>query len=139
MIDTVGKLAHGIYVTTGGLATTDVNAPGVKRYLKEMKKYASLDAAEQETVKIPWLGFQVFAAAAENLPTVDRASVLASLNKLVYDPQGFAPTLDYTKPGTALGGAVPRLVNTSVMYARVDDKGNLKALNGGKFVSPFQS
>jgi ABC-type branched-subunit amino acid transport system substrate-binding protein len=138
VIETVGSLAHGMYVTTGGIATTDVKAPGVKRYLKEMKKYASLDYAEQETVKLPWLGFQVFAAAAENAPTVDRASVFQALNQLVYDPEGFAPTLDYTKPGTLLSGAVPRLVNTSVMYARVDNKGNVKALRGGEFVNPFE-
>ena len=65
-----------------------------------------------------------------------KPSVLASMNKLVYDPQGFAPVLDFTKPGTALGGALPRLVNTKVMYARVKN-GQIKALNGGKFIDPF--
>jgi ABC-type branched-subunit amino acid transport system substrate-binding protein len=137
-IKTLGSLANGIYVVTGGIATTDVKAPGVARYLAEVKKYAasSMSFANGETVKIPWLGFQAFAAAAKDLPTVDRASTLAAMNKLVYDPQGFAPVLDFTKPGTALGGSLPRLVNTKVMYARVKN-GKIKALNGGKFIDPF--
>jgi hypothetical protein len=137
-IKTLGSLANGIYVVTGGIATTDVKVPAVKRYLAEVKKYASssMKFANGETVKIPWLGFQAFAAAVKDLPTVDRASTLAAMNKLVYDPQGFAPVLDFTKPGTALGGALPRLVNTKVMYARVV-KGKIKALNGGAFIDPF--
>jgi ABC-type branched-subunit amino acid transport system substrate-binding protein len=137
-IKTLGSLANGIYVVTGGIATTDVKAPGVARYLAEVKKYAasSMSFANGETVKIPWLGFQAFAAAAKDLPTVDRASTLAAMNKLVYDPQGFAPVLDFTKPGTALGGSLPRLVNTKVMYARVKN-GKIKALNGGRFIDPF--
>ena len=134
----LGSLANGIYVVTGGIATTDVKAPGVTRYLSEVKKYApsQMSKANGETVKIPWLGFQAFAAAAKDLPTVDRTGTLSGMNKLVYDPQGFAPILDFTKPSTALGGQVPRLVNTKVMYAQVKN-GKIQALDGGKFIDPF--
>jgi branched-chain amino acid transport system substrate-binding protein len=136
-IKTLGSAVEGIYVAAG-LATIDSKGPGVTRYLKELKKYAP-DArknAEGDTVKLPWLSLQVFEAAAEGLATVDRASVLDSMNQLVYDPQGMAPELDFTKENTEVfAGQVPRIFNPSVMYARVKG-GKIKTVDG-TFVNPW--
>jgi ABC-type branched-subunit amino acid transport system substrate-binding protein len=138
-IKTLGSAVNGIYIAAGS-ATTDTKSPGMTRYLKELKKY-SADAranAESDTTKLPWLSLQVFVAAAEGLPTVDRASVLDSMNKLVYDPQGLVPELDFTKENTTVfGGATPRIFNPSVMFAQVK-KGKIKALDG-TFVNPWEA
>jgi ABC-type branched-subunit amino acid transport system substrate-binding protein len=136
-IKTLGSAANGLYVAAG-LATIDTKSPAMTRYLSDLKKYAPSvrPYAEDDTVKLPWLSMQVFAAAAKGLPTIDKASILASMNKLVYDPQGMAPKLDFTKENTTVfGGAVPRIFNPTVMYAQVKN-GKIRALDG-KFANPW--
>jgi hypothetical protein len=60
------------------------------------------------------------------------------MNKLVYDPQGLVPELDFTKENTTVfGGATPRIFNPSVMFAQVK-KGKIKALDG-TFVNPWEA
>jgi branched-chain amino acid transport system substrate-binding protein len=137
VLKSLGADATGIYIATGGLATTDVKAPGVKRYVREMKKYGNAEDDQDDLVKNAWLAYQVFVAGVKGAPTIDRASVLAGMQKLNYDPQGMAPQLDYTTPNTTVfGGAVPRAFNTSVMYAKVKKGGKIVALSP-EFVNPF--
>jgi hypothetical protein len=58
------------------------------------------------------------------------------MNQLVYDPQGMAPELDFTKENTEIfAGQVPRIFNPSVMYARVKG-GKIKTVDG-TFVNPW--
>jgi branched-chain amino acid transport system substrate-binding protein len=136
-IEILGSAVEGVYLAAG-LATIDTKSPGMKRYLAELKKYApeARANAESDTTKGPWLALQVFAAAAKGLTTVDRTTLLDSMNKLVFDPQGMAPELDFTKENTTVfGGAVPRIFNSSVMYARVKD-GKIRSLDG-KFANPW--
>lgn len=136
VMKSLGSEADGIYIATGGLATNDIKRPGVLRYLREIKKYGDASKSSDDLVKNAWLAFQVFAAAAKGQTTVDRASVLAAMNQLQYDPQGLAPKLDYTKLNTTVfGGAVPRAFNTSVMYAQVKN-GKIVSIKR-EFVDPF--
>jgi ABC-type branched-subunit amino acid transport system substrate-binding protein len=136
VLKSLGSDANGVFLATGGLATTDIKRPGVLRYLKDLKKYGDPSKSQDDLVKNAWLAFQVFAAAAKGQTTVDRASVLAAMNQLQYDPQGMAPKLDFTKQNTTVfGGAVPRAFNTSVMYAQVKN-GKIVAIKR-QFVDPF--
>jgi branched-chain amino acid transport system substrate-binding protein len=139
VIETLGEDAEGIYAPAL-LALTTVDSPGMKKYLGDLKKYGKngvIDRAEDDVVKSPWLGLQILAAATKGMTTIDRASVLAAMNKLSFDPEGLAPPLDFSKENTTvLGGAVPRLFNTSVMYGVVK-KGVVQPLTG-EFINPFE-
>jgi ABC-type branched-subunit amino acid transport system substrate-binding protein len=132
----LGSLTEGIYVASAGFALTTVDAPGVNRYRDEMAQYGKGLDIDDDVVKNSWLGFQVFVAAVKGAPTIARPSVLSGMNALVYDPEGMAPLLDFTKPNTTVfGGAVPRAFNTSVMYGQVKD-GEFVALTS-KFADPY--
>jgi branched-chain amino acid transport system substrate-binding protein len=139
VIDTLGADAEGIYAPSL-LALTAVKSPAMNRYLDDLETYGKndiLSLAEDDVVKAPWLGLQILAAATKDLTTIDRASVLAAMGKLQFDPEGMAPPIDFSKPNTTiLGGAVPRLFNASVMYGVVKD-GKVEPLDG-KFVNPFE-
>jgi ABC-type branched-subunit amino acid transport system substrate-binding protein len=137
VLESLGSEANGIYVATGGLATTDIKAPGVRKYLKEIKKYGDISTAQDDLVKNAWLAFQVFSAAVDGQATIDRASVLDAMGTLTYDAKGLAPPLDFSKPNTTLlGGAVARAFNTTVMYGKVNKKGDIVSVNR-EFVDPF--
>jgi branched-chain amino acid transport system substrate-binding protein len=139
VIETLGADAEGIYAPAL-LALTTVDSPGMRKYLGDLEKYGKndiFDRAEDDVVKSPWLGLQILAAATKGLTTIDRASVLAAMNKLQFDSEGLAPPFDFSKENTTiLGGAVPRLFNTSVMYGVVKD-GKVQPLDG-TFINPFE-
>jgi len=139
VIETLGEDAEGIYAPAL-LALTTVDSPGMRKYLGALKKYGKngvFDRAEDDVVKSPWLGLQILAAATKGLTTIDRASVLGAMNKLQFDSKGLAPPFDFSKENTTiLGGAVPRLFNTSVMYGVVKD-GKVQPLDG-TFINPFE-
>jgi branched-chain amino acid transport system substrate-binding protein len=139
IIETLGADAEGIYAPAL-LSLTSVDSPGMKRYLADLKEYGEndvFDKAEDDVVKSPWLGLQILEAATKGLETIDRASVLAAMNTLQFDSEGMAPPFDFSKKNTTiLGGAVPRLFNTSVMYGVVKD-GKVQPLDGA-FVNPFE-
>jgi hypothetical protein len=61
----------------------------------------------------------VFAEVAGGLETIDRAGVLDAMNHLKdFSTDGMTLPLDFTTPGTALGGNAPRLVDSvAVGYA----------------------
>jgi hypothetical protein len=53
-----------------------------------------------------------------------------------YTTGGLLPPLSYTKPGTALGGQAPRVVNTTMGLSQYQD-GRFVPYDGGKFIDPF--
>jgi ABC-type branched-subunit amino acid transport system substrate-binding protein len=84
-----------------------------------------------------WLSVTMFAQVARTLPTVTRASVLAAFGKLTnYSTGGLLPPLSFSKPGTALGGKAPRLVNPTMGLAQYQN-GTFVPVAGGTFTNPF--
>jgi hypothetical protein len=79
----------------------------------------------------------MFAGVARTLPTVTRASVLAAFSKLTnYSTDGLLPPLSFTKPGTALGGKAPRIINPTMGLSQYQN-GTFALYAGGTFTDPF--
>jgi branched-chain amino acid transport system substrate-binding protein len=84
-----------------------------------------------------WLSVTMFADVARTLPTVTRASVQAAFSKVTnYTTGGMLPPLSFTKPGTALGGKAPRIVNPTMGLAQYQN-GAFAPIAGGRFTNPF--
>ncbi len=134
-IDSLGDAADGVYLALW-FATDDTKAPGVKAYLTDMKK-AGASAKSDDLAKNSWLALGLLDRAAEGQATIDRATLLGSLEGITdFDTGGLTPVLDFTTPGSFFGGAQPRVVNDSCVYGRIK---NGKIVSAGKgFVDPFQ-
>jgi hypothetical protein len=79
----------------------------------------------------------MFAQVARTLPTVTRASVMHAFGELSnYTTGGMLPPLSFSKPGTALGGKAPRIVNPTMGLAQYQN-GAFVPIAGGKFTDPF--
>ena len=104
------------------------SSDGYAKFLQDMTKYAA-DTTPGDLNASAWLSVQTFADTAGKLPTISRESVWGAMNSLSnYDTGGMTPLpLDYTKPGTVLGGKAPRLV-PSVLSVYFD------VIKDGKFV-----
>lgn len=98
----------------------DKTSAGYKRFLDDMEKYQP-KATVTDLAGVAWLGANTFADVASKLPSVTRQSVWDAMNQLTnYDTGGMTAPLDYTKPGTALGGKAPRLFDPILqVYADV--------------------
>jgi ABC-type branched-subunit amino acid transport system substrate-binding protein len=132
----LGDDAEGMYIAAG-LATNDMPGEWVTQSVEEIQAIDE-DAATDDNAKNAWASLNVLAQLMDGAQTIDRASVLAALNAADdIDTHGLTPNIDFTEPGTEFGGAVPRLVNPTVVYARWED-GELTALTG-KFVNPFDA
>jgi ABC-type branched-subunit amino acid transport system substrate-binding protein len=84
-----------------------------------------------------WLSVTMFADVARTLPSVTRASVLAAFSKLSnYSTGGLLPPLSFSRPGTALGGKAPRIVNPTMGLSQYQN-GTFVPVAGGKFINPF--
>ena len=100
-----------LYVMTGFERTS----PGFAQMVKDIEKYDA-KAPQNDTVAGGYLSVKVFAEVAGGLTTVDRASVLAAMNGLKgFSTDGMTLPLDFTSPGTALGGKAPRLVDSAAV------------------------
>jgi hypothetical protein len=86
--------------------------------MSDVEKYDP-DAPLNDTVAAGYLSVKVFADVAEDLDTIDRAGVLDAMNNLKdFSTDGMTLPLDFTTPGTALGGNAPRLFDhAAVGYA----------------------
>ena len=102
------------------LSYFDKNSEGYGGFLEDMAEYEP-DTTPGDLNAIAWLSVMMFADVARELPEVTRQSVWDAMNQLAdYDTNGMTPApLDFTTPGTALGGNAPRLV-PSVLQVYVD-------------------
>jgi branched-chain amino acid transport system substrate-binding protein len=102
----------------------DKNSDGYRSFLADMEKYES-KVVPGDLSAIAWLAVNMFEHVAADLPHLTRESVWDAMNALSdYDTKGMTPgPLDFTTPGTALGGKAPRLVPSvlSVYVDRYDD------------------
>jgi branched-chain amino acid transport system substrate-binding protein len=84
-----------------------------------------------------WLAATMFADVARTLPTVTRASVMNAYSKLSnFSTDGLTPPLSFDKPGTALGGKAPRIINPTIGLSQYQN-GTFVPAAGGKFTNPF--
>jgi hypothetical protein len=109
-------VAEDIYTLT----YYDKNSDGYARFLADMEEYQP-DVVPGDLGAIAWLAVNMFEHVAADLPELTRQSVWDAMSSLSdFDTEGMtAGPLDFTTPGTALGGTAPRLV-PSVMSVYVD-------------------
>ena len=112
---------QNLYITSG----FDRSSTGFQRMVQDINTYDS-GAPLNDTVAAGYLSVKVFAGVAGNLSNVDRAGVLGAMNGLKdFSTDGMTLPLDFTTPGTALGGNAPRLVDSAaVAYAYRYDNGD---------------
>jgi Periplasmic binding protein len=78
-----------------------------------------------ERAGLPAIGVNAYVSADFNSPVV-----------FATDIGGLLPPLSFGKPGTALGGQAPRIVNPTMGLAQYQN-GTFVPVAGGKFVNPF--
>jgi ABC-type branched-subunit amino acid transport system substrate-binding protein len=84
-----------------------------------------------------WLAVTMFAGVARTLPVVTRASVMQAFSKLAdYSTGGLLPPLSYTRPGIALGGQAPRVINPTMGLSEYQN-GTFVPYDNGQFTNPF--
>jgi Periplasmic binding protein len=93
-----------------GMSYFDKASPGYQHFLADMHKYQP-SVVPGDLSAMSWLSVQTFAKVAAALPAITRQSVWDAMNRQsALSTDGMTPVLNYTKPGTALGGAAPRLI-----------------------------
>jgi branched-chain amino acid transport system substrate-binding protein len=135
-IDSLGDAAEGLYLALW-FATDEMPGPGVEEYVQAMEDADRSDESD-DLAKNSWIAFGLLDQAAQGQQQIDRTTILESLGGISsFDTGGLSPTLDFTKPGTFLDGAQPKVVNTTCIYAQIED-GEIVALDE-KFIDPFDA
>ena len=100
------------------------NSAGFKAMLADHDKY-SPSASTFDYYSDAYLSTKIFAQVASQLPTITRSGVYDAMTAMKgYDTGGMTNPLDFTTPGTALGGNAPRLfAATTVGYPYKYDNG----------------
>lgn len=130
--DSVKKDLDGANENLYIMSAFDRTSPGFEQLEKDIKTYDS-SATTDDTVAAGYLSVKVFAKVAGGLATIDRASVLAAMNALKgFSTDGMTLPLDYTTPGTALGGQAPRLFDSAATaYAYTYKDGDFEKVGSG--------
>jgi ABC-type branched-subunit amino acid transport system substrate-binding protein len=104
------------------------SSTGFTAMLADRDKYAPT-ASTFDYFTDSYLSTKIFAEVASQLPTITRASVFEAMTALKgFDTGGMTNPLDFTTPGTALGGNAPRLfAATTVGYPYKYDNGDFRS------------
>jgi ABC-type branched-subunit amino acid transport system substrate-binding protein len=93
-----------------GMSYFNKQSPGYQHFLADMQKYQpSVHPGDLNAVA--WLAVETFAKVAATVPAITRQAVWDAMNRQsALSTDGMTPVLNYTQPGTALGGTAPRLI-----------------------------
>ncbi|CAI7975503.1 ABC transporter substrate-binding protein [Frankia sp. Hr75.2] len=112
----------------------DTSTPYGKQFNEDMKAYEP-DGKIDELSMNSWLGIKIFAQLAATLPTVDRASVLAGIQKMSdVETGGLTPAIDFSKPSSLPYAAIynPAYTTVHVKDGKVDWTGKFYEFGTGK-------
>jgi|HubBroStandDraft_6_1064221.scaffolds.fasta_scaffold81842_4 branched-chain amino acid transport system substrate-binding protein len=113
------------------------SGPFYNAFLSQWQAAGNSPSLADEFALNGWLSVTMFAHVARTLPTVTRASVLDAFSKVTnYSTDGLLPPVSFNKPGTALGGKAPRVVNQTIALVQYQNGAFVPAA-GGKFTDPF--
>ncbi len=112
--------------------TAITNTKEGKRHLKELKK-AGFDSGGFRLNS--WIGMQVLATVAAELPEVTAAAVFDQLNITEGLETGVTPPLQWTTPADlgSLSALAPRVFNACEMALKFNKKGKVKPVTGKFF------
>ncbi len=134
-IETLGDAAEGLMVATTFKPSTMEGDPAVDEFNAGMEAIDP-EARRNDVSQGAWVGIKLLAAVAEDLPTVDPASVIAALDEVEGLDLGLVPPVGFSTPIEVVPG-LTRVFNTKVMYSEVED-GVLRPIDG-KFVDVFKA
>jgi branched-chain amino acid transport system substrate-binding protein len=106
-----------------GMSYFNKQSPGYQHFLTDMQKYQP-GVHTGDLSAIAWLAVETFAKVAAPLPAITRQAVWDAMSRQsALSTDGMTPVLNYTKPGTALGGTAPRIITglQSVYIDRYQD------------------
>jgi branched-chain amino acid transport system substrate-binding protein len=123
----LGAAAEGLYLSS----PFPIEGPAVDAFNKAMDA-ADPELSKNDGAKYMWSAIRVFAEVARGIDgPITRAAVLEAMSTGTnIETDGLTPPLDFTKEFTGFGGALPRIFNTTVVYAQVRD-GKITELPGG--------
>ncbi|ONH22891.1 hypothetical protein BL253_34510 [Pseudofrankia asymbiotica] len=111
-------------------------APAYADFVEQMKA-AGRDDFIDDAAAMAWMGVNAFAKIAASMPDITREAFTKLLPTLTaVDTGGITPSVDLSKPGTALGGQLPRLFNTTTFASVVKD-GKIVAFDKSGKLAPF--
>jgi len=130
----IGKAGTNLYVASD----FNLSGPGYEAYQAGMKSIGKQGQLEDNAQAIyGWLGVQFLKELGTKLgATLSRSTLLAAATAMTaFDTGGLTPPLDFAMKQTALGGTLPRIVNTSIVaYKYNPDSESFDSLNGGNFI-----
>lgn len=142
-ISSVGSPVNNLYFADAFTSANGTTA-GVKAFQQQLVSagFTSSDSPNEQE-EYAWVAVQLFKAAAlaaqSESGSITRASILAAMNKMSdFQIPGVTPVINFTVPNTAFGGTIPRLFNTTVIFAKANQNGTNTELTG-QFVNAFGS
>jgi ABC-type branched-subunit amino acid transport system substrate-binding protein len=115
LLHELGDAAKNVYAYSAFNGISP-KVPGYKQFIKEMKSVGAAAELNERAVNA-WLGMRVFEQVAADLPTIDRASVLAVMSKITdMDMGGITPPLTTTEPGVRDDPLLARIFDPDGLY-----------------------
>jgi ABC-type branched-subunit amino acid transport system substrate-binding protein len=113
----LGAAAEGLHLVAFYNVDPDTDA---NKQIKDDLEAAGEKLGPDDQLRMAWLAADLFATAAKDLKTIDRASLVKALGAIdAFDTGGLTPTIDLTAASKAPGQ--PRLFNTTVWFVVAKD------------------
>ena len=132
----LGSAMNGILIPADAEIPT-TNTPGTNAYRAGMKKYYPSTALTQAGAS-GWAAVTAFGKVANSIKgSLTRASYLSAMGHLVnFSTGGIFPLYSTNKTFTGLGGAFPRMYNTSYLPTELENS-QLVTIGKGGFIDAF--
>jgi ABC-type branched-subunit amino acid transport system substrate-binding protein len=126
------KGTEDIYMVT----QDDRSSAGYKQFQADFQKYAADKNDQTGNVVWGWFSSQMFQDMANKAASLDAKGICDQANKTSgFTIGNIVPPLDFTKPGTALGGQAPRLFNDFQFFFKFNpNDGTLSPVGNGQGV-----
>jgi hypothetical protein len=118
------------------VAEDDSSSAGWKQFLADLAQYGQNKDDTTGNVAWGWTAAKLFQDIANKAASLDGKGICDQAAKTTgFDAGGIIPPLDFTKPGTALGGKAPRLFNDQLFFFKFNPSdGSLSPVGDGKAV-----
>jgi len=114
----------------------DRSSDGYKQFQADFQKYATDKNDQTGNVVWGWIASKLFQDIANKAASLDAKGICDQANKTSgFTIGNIVPPLDFTKPGTALGGQAPRLFNDFQFFFKYNpNDGTLSPVGNGQGV-----
>jgi branched-chain amino acid transport system substrate-binding protein len=114
----LGAGAKNIYQ----VAEDNYQSAGYRQFVAACKKYCPDPSDMSGEVIWPWEAAILFRTVADKAPAINARAIAATAARITnFTIGGIIPPVSFSRPGTALGGKVPRLFNDTLWLYRFDN------------------